>query len=99
MPDSRHSWHLATFVEAIDRWVAAETPPDDVPLRVTSWAFTRLEDPYARLRRARGFDNLWFGPVPQSQYGAGLVVACSTWIEELSPAVRCDSCASLSRPL
>lgn len=90
---------MVNFVEAIDRWMAAETPPEDVRLLVTSWAFTRLEDPYAGLRRAPGFDNLWFGPVPRSQYGAGLVVACSTWIEELTHTVRCDSFASLSRPL
>ncbi len=98
MPDSRGSWHLDRFVDAIDRWVAAEGPPEEIRILVTGWAFTRLEDPYVGLRRATGFDNLWFGPVPGSAYD-GLVVACSVWIEELSHTVRCDSFASLSCPV
>lgn len=60
---------------------------------------TRFSDPYQGVRRESGFANLWFGPVPNSDDGRGVVVACAYWIEESSHTVRCDSFASLSQPL
>lgn len=37
------------------------------------------------VRREAGFDNLWFGAVPDSEDGKGRVVACSYWIVEATP--------------
>ena len=82
----------------LDQWVELEAPPDGVRLAATAWILTRFDDPYAGVRRARGFENLWFGPIPGSQYG-GLLAVCSYWIVESEHRVRCDSFGSLSSPL
>ncbi|HEU0129656.1 MAG TPA: hypothetical protein VFQ85_01530 [Mycobacteriales bacterium] len=50
------------------------------------------------MRREPGFPNLWYGPVPGTDDGE-TVVQCAYWILEAARTVRCDSFATLSRPL
>jgi len=82
VPDQDRPWELRGFLERLDAWADLESPPADLRLLVTAWIMTRYEDPYQGVRRESGFPNLWFGPVPQSDDGRGLIVACSYWIEE-----------------
>jgi hypothetical protein len=99
MPDRAPSrWRLVGFEQRLDAWVDLEHPVDDLRLLVTAWILSRFDDPYAGVRRERGFSNLWFGVIPRSGHGTGLVVTCSYWIEETTHAVRCDSIATLSWP-
>jgi len=91
-------WTLENFVDALDRWIDRESPPQDLRNFVTAWVFSRYDDPYQGVRREPGFANLWFGQVPGSQHGNGQVVACSYWIMELERVVRCDSFATLNLP-
>lgn len=99
MPDSSRPWFLENFLERLDQWVELEGPPEQIRLAATAWIMTRLDDPYLGVRREPGFDNLWFGPIPETQHGDGLVAACSYWIFEREHRLRCDSFASLTRPL
>lgn len=92
------TWRLEGFLDRLDAWAKLESPSDDLRLIVTAWVLTRYDDPYQGVRRERGFANLWFGPIPESDDGT-TVVACAYWIEESGRAVRCDSFATLSRPL
>lgn len=92
------AWILHNFLEALDAWAEREGARDDLPILVTMWIMTRLDDPYQGVRRAEGFDNLWFGVVPDSADGSGAVVTCSYWIEESRRTVTCDSFATLSPP-
>ena len=63
------------------------------------WIMTRFDDPYGGVAREAGFENLWFGSIPGTEHGEGLVAACSYWIFERERKVRCNSFASLSRPV
>ena len=99
MPDSHQVWTLENFLDRLDQWVELEGPPEQVRLTATAWIMTRVDDPYEGVRRAPGFENLWFGPIPGSGHGPGLVAACSYWIFERERRLRCDSFASLARPL
>lgn len=98
MPESA-PWQLADFLEKLDLWIRLEAPPQEVRERVTAWIFTRMDDPYQGVRREPGFPNLWFGPIPGSEYGAAGVVCCSYWIFEKGRRVQCDSFATLNRPV
>ncbi|GAA2104040.1 hypothetical protein [Actinomadura alba] len=62
---------------------------------------TSIEDLAERecVHREPGFDNLWYGAVPNSDNVAGQVVICSYWIEEAKRTLRCDSFATLNQPL
>lgn len=97
MPDSRQ-WKLEGFLERLDAWVAQEQPDEATRIAVTSWIFSRFTDPYGGVRREPNFANLWYGPVPNTASG-GSVVQCAYWIFESTRTVRCDSFATLSRPL
>lgn len=99
MPDRLSRWHLESFLEQLDAWAARESPGDDLRLIVTSWIMTRGDDPYRGVSREKGFENLWFGPVPDSDDGAGRVVICSYWIYESGRRVRCNSFATLGWPV
>jgi hypothetical protein len=99
MPDRVANWSLAGFLDRLDAWAEQEKPPDDLVLLVTGWIMTRYDDPYRGVRREPGFDDLWFGPVPNSEDGSGQVVACSYWIVERSRTVVCCSFATLNLPL
>lgn len=74
-------------------------PSDDLRFIVLEWVITRYNDPYQGVKRESGFDNLWFGPIPNSQDGCGHVVTCSYWIQESTRTVRCDNFGTLSLPL
>ena len=91
-------WNLADFGRRLDEWAEREQPTGDVRLLVIMWVFSRYDDPYQGVRREPGFPNLWYGPVPNTDDGA-TVVLCSYWIEESTRTVRCDSFATLSRPI
>jgi len=93
------SWRLEGFLEQLDAWAERESPGDDIRLLATAWIMTRQEDPYRGVRREPDFENLWFGAVPDTDDGAGRVVACSYWIVESQQVVRCNSFATLSLPL
>ncbi len=94
----RRNWRLEAFEERLDAWIALEEPDDDLRLEVTAWVLTRFSSPYTGVRRAQGFDNLWFGAVPHSEV-RGEVVTCSYWIFEREALLRCDSIATLSLPI
>lgn len=97
MPSSGR-WALTNFLDQLDRWIAQEEPSEYVRVTVTAWILTRCDDPYQGVRRERRFANLWYGPVPGSDEG-DTVVQCAYWIEEADRIVRCDSFATLSRPV
>lgn len=78
--------------------IALQQPPQDLTLAVTAWILSRYDDPYQGVRREPAFENLWYGPVPDTDL-AGKVVQCAYWIEESTHTVRCDSFATLSRPV
>lgn len=44
------------------------------------------------------FPNLWFGPVPGTEFG-GHVICCSYFIVEYDHTVKCDSFATLNLPI
>ncbi len=92
-------WQLVGFLERFDLWADQEKPADKLRQLVLAWIFTRIDDPYQGVRREPGFPNLWFGPVPSSEHGEWSVVCCSYWIEERDHVVRCDSFATLNRPV
>ena len=77
----------------------AESPTDDLRLIVTAWAVTRFDDPYQGMRREPGFDNLWFGAIPATLHGNGMVVCSSYWILEADHTVRCNEFATLALPV
>jgi hypothetical protein len=91
-------WTLERFGECLDQWIERDQPPQDVRLVVTSWVLSRFEDPYLGVRREGGFDNLWYGTVPQSRHGNAQAVLCSYWISERAHTVTCESIATLSLP-
>ncbi len=93
------AWKLEDFLERLDAWAEHESPPDDLRPIVTAWIMTRFDDPYKGVRRERGFPNLWFGHVPNSDDGSGTVVVCSYWINESASTVRCGNFGTLSLPL
>jgi hypothetical protein len=95
----RPDWRLEGFLDRLDAWVEQESPSDDTRLLVTAWIMTRYGDPYQGVRREKGFPNLWFGAVPDTEDGTGNTVACAYWIEESTRTVRRDSFATLSLPL
>lgn len=90
---------MVGFEERLDTWISIEAPFDDLRLTVTAWMLTRFDDPYQGVRRAHGFDNLWFGVIPDTAHDDDRVVCCSYWIEETTRTVRCDSIATLSWPV
>jgi hypothetical protein len=96
--ESNEPWRLDNFIEALDRWIQQENPPDLIRQRVTAWVLTRLETPYAGVVRQEGFANLWYGVVPGTAHGDHQVVTCAYWIDGELQRVRCDSIATLSAP-
>ena len=99
MGEASPAWRLERFAEHFESWIEREDPTTDLRLLVGFWIWTRSETPYQGVQRAEGFENLWFGAVPNTDDGLGHVVACSYWIEESRHAVRCDSLATLDLPL
>jgi hypothetical protein len=99
MPDAGRLWELEGFLDRLDAWNKLESPPDSLRRLVTTWIMSRSENPYQGVRREPAFPNLWFGAVPRSEHGPGMIVACSYWIYETQHVVRCDSFASLSLPV
>lgn len=100
MPDQLPLWKLEGFLESLDDWAEREHPNEELRRLVTAWLLTRFDDPYQGVTRQEGFDNLWFGPVPESDRGGdGTVVTCSYWIYESSRTVRCDNFGTLNLPL
>ena len=93
------TWELVRFFDRLDAWVEQEAITTDLQLIVLPWIMSRTEDPYTGVQRTQGFDNLWFGAVPNSEDGLGRVVTCSYWIEESTRKVICNSFATLSLPL
>jgi hypothetical protein len=97
--DASPAWRLERFSENFESWIERESPSTDLRILVGTWIWTRTETPYQGVHRAGGFENLWFGAVPNTDDGLGHVVACSYWIEESRHAVRCDNFATLDLPL
>ena len=92
-------WRLERFLSEFDAWTEREHPSDDLRVLVTEWMVGRQDDPYRGVRREPGFENLWYGAVPDSNDGAGHVVVCSYWIFEAQRLLRCNSFATLGLPL
>lgn len=85
-------WVLLRFETELDAWADREGVPPDVLLPILVWILGRIDDPYAGVQRAEGFENLWHGWVPHT-YGLvqDRVVTCSYWIDEAARTVRCDN--------
>ena len=92
-------WELQRFLDRLDAWAEQEKAGTDLQILVLSWVMSRSEDPYQGVQRAEGFDNLWFGAIPETEDGRGQVVTCSYSIEELVQRVVCNSFATLGMPL
>jgi hypothetical protein len=96
VPDGVPAWTLAGFLDRLDIWADLEKPSDDLRLLVTAWIMTRYDDPYSGVRRADGFENLWFGALIDAvELAAGEPVsmvtrdrAQATAAESLGLAVR-----------
>jgi hypothetical protein len=98
VPEIRRDWKLVAFSERFEDWVTREAPSQDLLIHVGSWIFGRADDPYEGAKRAAGFENLWFIPIPGAYDKAGAIVTCSYWIEETNNIVRCNSIAALNPP-
>lgn len=92
------TWKLVRFPESVDRWVERESPGDDIRVLVLDWIIGKSEDPYQGMRRAEGFENLWFGPISGTHLGWS-VVTCSYWIYETTRIVRCNDICTLDQPV
>lgn len=99
MDEASPVWELERFAERFESWIVREDPSTDLRILVGTWIWTRAETPYRGVQRAEGFDNLWFGAVPDTEDGLGHAVACTYWIEESRRAVRCDAFATLDLPI
>lgn len=78
-------------------WAEREDIDQDLRLVVTAWIFTRAEDPFGGgVRREPGFENLWFGAIPNSHDGKGHIVVCSYWVHVANSTVACDNFGLLS---
>ena len=95
---AERGWRQLGFEQRLEEWLELEAPDQDLRTAVLTWVLSRLDDPYAGMRREPGFDNLWFGVIPGTLREPATVVACSLWIEEGSRTIRCDRIASLSWP-
>jgi hypothetical protein len=92
-------WRLERFLSEFDAWVQRDGPSVDLRVLVSEWMLGRQDDPYRGVRREASFENLWYGPIPDSDDGTGRVVVCSYWIVESEHVVRCNSFATLALPL
>jgi hypothetical protein len=79
--------------------VELERPSEDLRVAVTEQVFTRMETPYRGVKRVWGEDNLWFGVIPRSAHGSGMVVTWAYRILESRRAVRCDLIESINYPI
>jgi hypothetical protein len=93
------SYALDGFLEKLDEWDDQFLPRDDLRRAALVWLLTLAEHPYKGVKRAAGFDNLWYGAVPNTQHGEGHVVVCNYWIFESERLLRCDSFATLGLPI
>lgn len=66
---------------------------------VTTWIQSRMDDPFKRVQRVEGFEDLWFGAIAGSDDGAGQVVTCSYWIDVANRTVRCDLFSTSTWPV
>lgn len=82
MRDEDAGWSLAGFLDRLDAWAEQEKASGDLTLLVTDRVMSRYDDPYSGVRRERGFDNLWFGPVPGTEDERGRVVVGVALAEE-----------------
>lgn len=94
------TWKLEGFLDRFDMWADRENIDQDLRCIVTAWILSRADDPFADgVRREPDFENLWFGPIPDSQDGKGNVVVCSYWVIAAERIVRCDNFGLLSFPV
>ena len=99
MPESPALWELTGFMERLDTWSAEQSGGDQVLRRsVVRWIPSRAETPYAGVRRAEGFPNLWYAAIPGTVRGDRVVV-CSYFVYEAEHRVACSSIATLSTPI
>jgi hypothetical protein len=89
---------LDGFNAAFGQWVETERPDRELQLVVFDWIYTRYDDPYQGVRREPGFENLWFGAIPNTSRG-DTAVQCAYFIAEAQRLVKCDSFATLGLPI
>jgi hypothetical protein len=99
VPSAAQHWNLDLFEERLDLWIEQENPAEDLIIIVLDWILSRRNDPFAGVSLVEGFDNYWFGAIPNSDDGSGNVVTCSYWIDWPTRTVRCDLFGTLSRPI
>lgn len=98
MPESSALWRLDGFEYHLDIWIDLEKPEQELINGVLAWVISRADDPYQGVAREPGFDNLWHGRVPRTSYG-GTTVVCSYFVFARERSVRCNSIATLNRPV
>lgn len=91
-------WTTEGFDAAFESWQQLENPPTEVAITVLLWLMGRRETPYLDVSREPNFENLWYGRIPGSLHGDGLVATCSYFIKELDHKLVCSSIASLRLP-
>jgi hypothetical protein len=97
VPDGAVDWTLERFLERMDTWIERESPSYGLRLVVLDWIMSRHDNPYRGMRRERHFANLWFGPVPGTEFD-GTVIVCSYWIEESTRTLTCYDICTLNNP-
>lgn len=87
------------FDDHFDDWVVREQPSEHLRAAVLNWMLSRCEQPYDGVGREAGFENLWYGRVPGTEQGAGLVVVCAYFIHEREHRLQCSSIGTIGLPI
>lgn len=101
MADRITGWKLVRFTEEFNRWVALDSPGQDLCAAVAQWIPTRRIDPYhgkVKREQEHGHHNLWACEIPSTYRPDWTVVLCSYFVMERVQIVRCDSIRTLSWP-
>lgn len=91
-------WALDGFDDHFERWVSTGGPDADLRIIVLDWVMARHDDPFYGMRQEEGFDNLWYGRIPDSGDGRGNVVVCSYFVEFSTRTLRCNGFTMLAYP-
>ncbi|UOY03629.1 hypothetical protein [Blastococcus sp. PRF04-17] len=89
--DTPRRWRLIDFEPRFEEFMDVEglRGYGDIELIVWIWIHARARNPYAGVRREPGFENLWWGKIPESADNLGRVVTCSYFINEVDSTIQC----------
>jgi hypothetical protein len=97
--DPRPVWKLAEFLPRLDAWITRERPADFQRIAATAWVLGRADDPFQGVQRAEGFDDLWYGAIPDTLDARGRVVVGSYFVDPAARTVTCESFSILGWPV